>query len=108
MGFKEVQSNLVYEDVWKPGDAQIFETQLKELADYMFESGRYLTHSVSYFDKKRGLPLHINALDTNRCGAGYKSLAFDCEGNIYIHVFVFWICVQKIKQKKLLEILTLE
>lgn len=100
LGFKEVQSNLVYEDVWKPGDAQIFETQLKELADYMFESGRYLTHSVSYFDKKRGLPLHINALDTNRCGAGYKSLAFDCEGNIYPCIRFLDMCAEN-KAKKI-------
>ncbi|MFV0503058.1 MAG: radical SAM peptide maturase, CXXX-repeat target family [Lachnospirales bacterium] len=83
LGFKEVESNLVYEDVWKPEDPQLFENQLKELADYMFESGRYLTHSVAYFEKRRGLPLSTNSLNQNRCGAGYKSLAFDCDGNIY-------------------------
>lgn len=37
LGFKNVESNLVYEDVWKPGDPELFEQQLIELADYMFE-----------------------------------------------------------------------
>ena len=83
LGFKNVESNLVYEDVWKEEDPSIFENQLKELADYMFESGRYLTHSVAYFEKRRGLPLASNSLNQNRCGAGYKSLAFDTDGNIY-------------------------
>lgn len=83
LGFKNVESNLVYEDVWKNGDPELFEMQLKELADYMFESGRYLTHSVAYFEKRRGLPLASNSMNQNRCGAGYKSLAFDTEGKIY-------------------------
>lgn len=100
LGFENVESNLVYEDVWKPGDAEIFETQLKELADYMFDSGRYLTHSVSYFDSKRGLPLHVGALDTNRCGAGYKSLAFDCAGNIYPCIRFLDMCAEN-KAKKI-------
>lgn len=83
LGFTHVESNLVYEDVWNEDDPALFESQLISLADYMFESGRYLTHSVAYFEKRRGLPLSKESLNQNRCGAGYKSLAFDCEGNIY-------------------------
>jgi len=83
LGFKDVESNLVYEDVWKKGDPEIFEQQLKDLADYMFQSGRYNTHSVAYFSSTRGLPVGKADLDVNRCGAGYKTLAFDYQGDIY-------------------------
>lgn len=94
LGFTNVESNLVYEDVWKEGDAELFEAQLISLADYMFESGRYLTHSVAYFEKRRGLPLCPSTLNQNRCGAGYKSLAFDCEGNIYPCIRFLDMCDQ--------------
>lgn len=99
LGFKDVQSNLVYENVWKEGDAEIFEQQLKDLADYMFESGRYKTHSVAYFDKRRGLPISKMSLHQNRCGAGYKSLAFDCEGNIYPCIRFLDMCDENKKSK---------
>ncbi len=94
LGFKNVESNLVYEDVWKPGDPELFEQQLIDLADYMFESGRYLTHSVAYFEKRRGLPLSTNSLNQNRCGAGYKSLAFDFNGNIYPCIRFLDMCAE--------------
>ena len=100
LGFVNVESNLVYEDVWKPNDPQLFESQLKELADYMFESGKYLTHSVAYFEKRRGLPLSKNSLNQNRCGAGYKSLAFDCDGNIYPCIRFLDMCTEN-KTKKI-------
>lgn len=94
LGFKNVESNLVYEDVWKEGDPELFEQQLKELADYMFDSGRYLTHSVAYFDKRKGLPLSKYSLNQNRCGAGYKSLAFDFNGNIYPCIRFLDMCAE--------------
>lgn len=94
LGFKNVESNLVYEDVWKEGDSKLFEQQLKDLADYMFESGRYLTHTVAYFEKRRGLPLSKYSLNQNRCGAGYKSLAFDFNGNIYPCIRFLDMCAE--------------
>ncbi|WP_246612124.1 methionine adenosyltransferase [Coprococcus catus] len=60
LGFKDVESNLVYEDVWKAGDPEIFEEQLKELADYMFESGRYKTVSVEY--DTQGMPTRLESV----------------------------------------------
>lgn len=94
LGFKDVESNLVYEDVWKPGDAEIFEQQLKELADYMFESGRYKTNSVAYFSPTRGLPVGKKDLASNRCGAGYKTLAFDYKGDIYPCIRFLEMCAE--------------
>ena len=94
LGFKDVESNLVYENVWKPGDSEIFEQQLKELADYMFESGRYKTNSVAYFSPARGLPIGKKDLASNRCGAGYKSLAFDYKGDIYPCIRFLEMCAE--------------
>lgn len=99
LGFKNVESNLVYEDVWKPGDPELFEKQLIDLANYMFESGRYLTHAVAYFEKRRGLPVSTTSLNQNRCGAGYKSLAFDYEGNIYPCIRFLDMCSEDKKSK---------
>lgn len=94
LGFQEVQSNLVYEDVWQQGDPELFEEQLVELADYMFDSGRYEDHKVAYFDKRKGLPITNGVRNMNRCGAGYKSLAFDCEGNIYPCIRFLDFCLE--------------
>ena len=99
LGFKDVESNLVYEDVWKEGDPEIFEQQLKGLADYMFESGRYETHSVAYFSSTRGLPIGKTDLDVNRCGARYKTLAFDYRGDIYPCIRFLEMCADnKVKR----------
>lgn len=94
LGFKDVESNLVYEDVWKAGDPEIFEEQLKELADYMFESGRYKTNSVAYFSPTRGLPVGKKDLSSNRCGAGYKTVAFDYKGDIYPCIRFLEMCAE--------------
>lgn len=36
-GIYDIAANVVYEDVWKEGDDQIFEDQLKSLADYILD-----------------------------------------------------------------------
>ena len=83
LGFKDVESNLVYEDVWKEGDPELFESQLMSLADYVIENRKYDEYKVAYFSPSRGLAVEKEDLNKNRCGAGYKSLAFDWKGNIY-------------------------
>ncbi len=93
LGMTDVHSNLVYEDVWKEGDPEIFEDQLKGLADYVIDNDLYLNHSVSYFHPRVGLPVSSGDRKVNRCGAGYKSLAFDSEGNIYPCVHFIDMCL---------------
>lgn len=83
LGIHEVMANIVYEDVWKEGDVELFESQLKELADYIIDHQLWDKYKVAFFDVNTGLPVCREDLYKNRCGAGYKSLAFDCEGNIY-------------------------
>jgi uncharacterized protein len=82
LGIKVVPANVVFEDVWEDGDDVIFETQLRELADYILEHGLWEEYSVRFFEPDRGLPLKIEDSEKNFCGAG-KMMAIDCDGNIY-------------------------
>lgn len=100
LGIKDVASNLVYEDVWKPGDPELFEEQLKSLADYVIDKKMYDDYSVAYFQASTGLPVGTIELISNRCGAGYKSLAFDSEGKIYPCVHFVDMCISDPSKQK--------
>lgn len=82
MGIKAVAANVVFEDVWAEGDDDVFEAQLKALADHVIENQLYDDFSVRFFDPQVGNPLTEDDLDVNYCGAG-KMLAIDCQGNFY-------------------------
>lgn len=79
LGIKEVNSNVVFEDVWKEGDDVILEEQLISLADEILEKELYRDHFCSFFLRFIGKP---NKMDGNWCGAG-KMLAIDTDGNFY-------------------------
>lgn len=79
---KVVAANVVFEDVWEDGDDEIFELQLKELADYILENDMWKTHSVRFFEPGIGFPLTDDDLKSNWCGAGHM-LAIDTEGNFF-------------------------
>lgn len=82
MGITTVAANVVFEDVWSEDDDLIFESQLKELADYVIDNELYYDYSVRFFDPKVGNPLTEDDLEVNYCGAG-RMLAIDCQGNFY-------------------------
>lgn len=82
-GIKEVNANVVFEDVWKDGDDKILEEQLKKLADYvidneLFNKGFY----CSFFDDNIGAPYKDEDMDKTYCGAG-KMIALAPNGKIY-------------------------
>ncbi len=79
LGIKEVNINVVFEDIWKPGDDERFEDQLVSLADEIIAKKLYETYSCSFFSKMLGYPYRDN---NNWCGAG-KMLAVDHLGNFY-------------------------
>ncbi len=81
LGIKEVNINVVFENVWKPGDDIRFEEQLIELADAIIDGGYYTDFACSFFAEFIGKPLGI-ADNNNWCGAG-KMLAIDAQGNFY-------------------------
>jgi uncharacterized protein len=82
LGIKTVSANVVFEDVWHEGDDLIFETQLKELADYIIEKELWWDYSVRFFDPNQGFPASKEELEMNYCGSG-KMLAIDCKGNLF-------------------------
>jgi uncharacterized protein len=82
MGIKTVAANVVFEDVWAEGDDDVFEDQLRQLADHIIDHELFYDHSVRFFDPHVGNPLTEDDLDSNFCGAG-KMLAIDHRGNFY-------------------------
>lgn len=91
LGIKEININVVFEDVWKPGDDERFEEQLVALADAAIDGRLYETRSCSFFSKTIGAPYVDN---NNWCGAG-RMLAVDHKGNFYPCVRFLGFSLQK-------------
>ncbi len=81
-GIEDVSANVVYENVWKEGDDQLFEEQLKELADYIIDNDLYDKYYCTLFSDKIGMPYEEADLMMTSCGAG-KMIAVDYKGDIY-------------------------
>jgi uncharacterized protein len=79
LGIRNVNINCVFEPVWQPGDAHLFERQLLELADAMLDRGLYQRHRCSFFSRNIGHALDIARDNQNWCGAGVI-LAIDPDG----------------------------
>ena len=82
LGIKEVNINVVFENVWKEGDDVAFEGQLIDLADKIIEGGYYRDYACSFFSESIGKPLDPVGDNQNWCGAG-RMLAVDAAGNFY-------------------------
>ena len=82
LGIKEVNINVVFEDVWREGDDILFEEQLMRLADEIIEKGYHKDYACSFFSDSIGKPLDAALDNQNWCGAG-KMLSFDAAGNFY-------------------------
>lgn len=82
LGIKEVNINVVFEDVWNDGDDIIFENQLIDLADAIIDRGLYKDYACSFFTEYIGKPMDPETENSNWCGAG-KMLAIDATGNFY-------------------------
>ena len=81
LGIRTVNINCVFENVWQEGDDDLFEDQLKQLADAIIDEGYYEGYFCSFFDEFIGHPLPLSE-NQNWCGAG-KMLAIDALGNLY-------------------------
>lgn len=82
LGIHEVNINVVFEDVWKEGDDELFENQLMELADAIIMGGFYKEYACSFFSENIGKPLDKVFENQNWCGAG-RMLSIDAAGNFY-------------------------
>ena len=69
-GIYEIAANVVYEDVWKEGDDDIFEDQLKSLADYVLDNQLFDKYTCTLFDDSIGAPYDEEMLKQTCCGAG--------------------------------------
>lgn len=82
-GIKTVNSNVVFENVWKEGDDKVLEDQLVELADYVLDNELYNKDLIcSFFDDNIGYPYTEKDFDSTYCGAG-KMMALSPDGKIY-------------------------
>lgn len=92
LGIRNVNINVVFEDVWKSDDDVILEEQLCELADCIIDGGLYKTHTCSFFSELLGYPSNSN---NNWCGTG-RMLAVDVRGNFFpCHRFLPFSLAQK-------------
>lgn len=82
LGIKQVNINVVFEDVWNEGDDKLFEDQLMQLADAIIDNGYYQDYSCSFFSEHIGKPLNPVTDNQNWCGAG-RMLSVDAAGNLY-------------------------
>lgn len=82
LGIENVYINVVFEDVWKEGDDELFENQLIELADYIIDNDLYNNHMCSFFMETIGKPLNPATHNGNWCGSG-RMLSIDAAGNFY-------------------------
>lgn len=81
-GFTDISANVIYEDGWSDGDDLIYESQLKELADYILDNDLYDKFKCSLFDDTLGSFQIESDLATTFCGAG-KMLAIGTDGTMY-------------------------
>jgi radical SAM peptide maturase (CXXX-repeat target family) len=81
IGIRNVAANVVFEDVWQEGDADILYEQLRALADYSIDNDLYHTYNCSFFVDTIGKPVDCRE-NGNWCGAG-KMLAIDYDGRFY-------------------------
>ena len=82
LGIPVVNANVVFENVWQPGDDVLLETQLDILGDTMLEQELWRKHECSFFNRIIGDPLAPEN-DNNWCGAGRYMLAVDDKGLFY-------------------------
>lgn len=82
LGIKEVNINVVFEEVWQSGDELIFEQQLMSLADAIIDNDLYQDYTCSFFNEDIGKPMDRKTDNGNWCGAG-RMLAIDAAGDFY-------------------------
>lgn len=82
LGIHEVNINVVFENVWREGDDQLFEKQLISLADDIIDNELYKDFACSFYNEDIGKPMDLKENNSNWCGAG-NMLSVDARGNFY-------------------------
>lgn len=82
LGFTDISANVVFEDVWAPGDEQVFYSELVKLADAIIDGDYYMSHACTLFSDQIGYPL-TDRDDNNWCGGNCRMLAIGTDGTLY-------------------------
>lgn len=82
LGIKNLAANAVFEDVWKVGDAELYESELRRLADIAISRGFWKTHRCNLFWIPHALESSEKEDDRNWCGTG-KMVSVDAKGNLF-------------------------
>lgn len=83
LGIKNVPANVVYENVWKDGDDELLEQQMKSLADYIIDKNISSDYTCGLFDETIALPLTELKKRHNWCSSGHTMLAVNHKGDLY-------------------------
>lgn len=78
---QDIWMNIVFENVWEDGDADLYKEQLYKVADYLLEDNRYTNVFLSLFDPV--LLMDSKNLSKSWCGCGNSMMAVDPEGKLY-------------------------
>lgn len=82
LGYTQIFSNCVYEKGWEYPHATALYYQLKQLADFLIDSGKYRDVYISMFEGDLGRPKPADDLD-NWCGGTGYMLAVDYKGDVF-------------------------
>ena len=82
LGLKSVPGNVVFEDVWKDGDSELFKQQLISLADYIIDNKLWNERDTGFFSDLIGFKADDDALMSPTCGTG-GMYCVDAKGDIY-------------------------
>jgi uncharacterized protein len=82
MGYRDINANCVFENVWDISHARLFYHQMKRLADYLLDGDLYKEVDCSLLHER-----FFRAIDPdnnqNWCGGTGAMLACDPDGNLY-------------------------
>lgn len=82
-GYRDIHLNCVYEEGWADSHAMVLYNELKNIADYLFETNYYKTHRISMFNFAWYHPMQETQNDNWCGGVNNVMLAVDYKGDIY-------------------------
>lgn len=82
MGIQNVPANIVYEDVWREGDDEVYHEQLISLADHIIDNQLWDTYNTTLFSDSIGFKTPEETLMHPICGTG-NMYCVDANGDIY-------------------------
>jgi len=83
LGFKQINANCVFEDVWTVESAKRLFDELKRISDWIYENKLYNKIYLSILYPDNFTPLEEHQLDRGWCGASSGMSSLDYKGDLY-------------------------